>query len=228
MLNRQTSSHHLLLEMSRLHVPIPIPPNHLPCMNKVPKIKILEPSMANGLALSPFADFGKERVREEAVSPAKLVVVDIEGNGGGDWLTREARGAGQFRSLTTPRTRSGSAGQSFVVRKGDGGRLTMDHAKDVVHARRRIVEGHASMLWEVVLVGVAECAMMGTCRPMSSPYMFPTSAQQYSIIPTAPIIHHHLPLYQQRPYVPMSIQQLSSIPSDCFRSINQAPNPYRP
>jgi len=28
---------------------------------------------------------------------------------------------------------------------------------------------------------------MGTCRPMSSPYIFPTSAQQYSIIPTAPI-----------------------------------------
>ena len=57
------------------------------------------------------------------------------------------------------------------------------------------------------------------CRPMSSPYMFPTSAQQYSIIPIAPISHHHPPLYQQRPYVPMSIQRLSSIPSDCFRSI---------
>jgi len=31
---------HLLLEMSRLHVPIPVPPNHLPSMNEVPKIEI--------------------------------------------------------------------------------------------------------------------------------------------------------------------------------------------
>jgi len=95
----------------------------------------------------------------------------------------------------------------------------MDHAENIIDIRGRVVEGHASMLWVVVLVGVAECGMMGTCQPMSSPYMFPTSAQQYSIIPTAPIIHHHPPLYQQRPYVPMSIQQLSSTPGDCFRSI---------
>ena len=60
---------------------------------------------------------------------------------------------------------------------------------------------------------------MGTCRPMSSPYMFPTSAQQYSIIPTVPINHHCPPLYQQRPYAPMSIQRLLSIPSDCFKFI---------
>jgi len=53
--------------------------------------------------------------------------------------------------------------------------------------------------------------MMGICRPMSSHYIFPTLAQQYSIIPTAPIIHHCPPLYQQRPYVPMFIQWLSSI-----------------
>jgi len=38
----------------------------------------------------------------------------------------------------------------------------MDHAEDVVHTRRRVVKGHASMLWVVVLVGVAECGMMGT------------------------------------------------------------------
>ena len=39
----------------------------------------------------------------------------------------------------------------------------MDHAKDVVHTRVRVIEGHASVLWVVVLVGVAECGMMGTC-----------------------------------------------------------------
>jgi len=48
--------------------------------------------MTNGLALSPFTDFSKRGVREKAVCPAKLVVIDIESNGGGDWLTREARG----------------------------------------------------------------------------------------------------------------------------------------
>jgi len=33
---------------------------------------------------SPFADFGEKRVREEAVPPAKLVLVNVELNGGGD------------------------------------------------------------------------------------------------------------------------------------------------
>jgi len=149
--------------------------------------------------------FGKERVRKEAISPAELVAVDVEGDGGSDCLTREAGGTRQFGSLTTPRMRSRSTGWRLVMRRGDGGGLAMDHAKDIVHTRRRRVEGHASVLWVVVLVGVAECGMMGTCQPMSSPYMFPTSAQQYSIIPTAPIIHHRPPLYQQCPYAPMSI-----------------------
>jgi len=70
--------------MSQLHIPKPVPPNHLPCLNEVPKIKVLEPIMMNGLALSLFADFGERGVREKVVSPAKLVVVDVEGDGGGD------------------------------------------------------------------------------------------------------------------------------------------------
>jgi len=76
--------------------------------------------MTNGLALSPFADFGKRGVREKVLPPAKLVAINVEGDGGGDWLMREVRGTRQFRSLTTPRTRSGSAGQSLVVGRGDG------------------------------------------------------------------------------------------------------------
>jgi len=179
--------------------------------------------MANGLALSLSTDLSKKGIREKTISPAKLIAVDVEGDGGDDYLTREAGSTRRFWSLMTLRTRSGSTGRSLVVGRGDGGGLTMDHTKDVVHTGRRIVEGHASVLWAVVLVGVAECGMMGTCQPMSSPYMFPTSVQQYSIIPTTPIIHHHPPLYQQRPYAPMSIQWLSSIPSDCFRSINPQP-----
>ena len=125
-------------------------------------------------------------VREEAISPAELISIDIEGDGGGDRLTREAGSTRRFGSLTTPRTRGGSVGRSLVVRRGDGGRFPMNHAEDVVHTGRRVFKGHASVLWVVVLVGVAEWGMMGTCQPMSSPYMFPTSAQQYSIIPTFP------------------------------------------
>jgi len=79
-------------------------------MNKVPKIEVLEPIMVNGLALSLSADFSKERVREKAISPAKLVAIDVEGDGGSDCLTREAGGMRRFGSLTTPRTRSGSTG----------------------------------------------------------------------------------------------------------------------
>jgi len=66
--------------------------------------------MVNGLALSPSADFCEERVREEAISPAELVAVDVEGDGRGDWLTREAGSTRRSGSLTTLGTRSGSAG----------------------------------------------------------------------------------------------------------------------
>jgi len=113
--------------------------------------------MANGLALSLSADFCEERVREEVISPAELVSIDVEGDGGSDRLTREARSTRRLGSdrltrearrtrrlgsLTTPRTRSGSAGRSLVVRRRNDGGLPMEHAEDVVHMRRRIVEGH--------------------------------------------------------------------------------------
>jgi len=77
-------------------------------MDKVPQIEVLESIMANGLALSPSADLSKKRIREEAISPVKLVAVDVEGDGGSDYLTRGAGSARRFGSLTTPRTRSGS------------------------------------------------------------------------------------------------------------------------
>jgi len=101
--------------------------------------------MTNGLALSPSADFCKERVREEAISPAELVSVDVKGDGGGDRLTREARSTRRSGSLTTLRTRSGSAGRSFVVRRGDGGRFPMKHAEDIVHTGRRVIERHVKV-----------------------------------------------------------------------------------
>jgi len=72
--------------------------------------------MANGLTLSLSADFCEERVREEAISPAELVSVDVEGDGGGDWLMRETGSARWSGSLMTLGTRSGSmSGRTSVV-----------------------------------------------------------------------------------------------------------------
>jgi len=114
-------------------------------MNEVPQIEVLEPIVADSLALSSSTDLSKKRIRKEAISPAKLVTVDVEGNGGGDYLMREAGGTRRFGSLTTPRTRSGSTGRSLIMGRGDGGRLPMNHAKDVVHTRGRVIEGHSGI-----------------------------------------------------------------------------------
>ena len=57
---------------------------------------------------------------------------------------RETGSMRRFGSLTTPRTRSGSAGRSLVMGRGDGGRLPMNHTEDVVHTGGRVIEGHAS------------------------------------------------------------------------------------
>jgi len=155
-LDRQTSSHHFLLEVGQLHIPIPVPPNRLPGMNKVLQIEVLEPIVADGLALSSSTNLSEKRIREEAISPVKLVTIDVEGDGGGDCLTREAGGMRWFRSLTTPRTRSRSTGQSLVMGRGDGGGLPMDHTEDVVHTGRRVIEGHASLLWVVVRADLSD------------------------------------------------------------------------
>jgi len=92
-------------------------------MNKVSQVEILEPVMADRLALSSPTNLSKKRIREEAISPAKLVTIDVEGDGGGDCLTRKAGSTRRFGSLMTPRTRSRSMGRSLVMGRGDGGRL---------------------------------------------------------------------------------------------------------
>ena len=111
-------------------------------MDKVPQIEVLESVVADDLALSPSTNFSQKRIGEVTIPPAKLVTVDVEGDGGGDWLVRKAGSARRSGSLTTLGTRSRSAGRSLVVRRGDGGRLPMKHAKDIIHTRRRRVEGH--------------------------------------------------------------------------------------
>jgi len=114
-------------------------------MNKVSQVEILEPVVANGLALSSSTDLSKKRIGEEPISSAKLVAVDVKGNGGSDWLTRETGSMRRFGSLTTMRTRSGSTGRSLVMGRRDGGRLPMDHTEDIVHTRGRVIEGHAGI-----------------------------------------------------------------------------------
>jgi len=121
MIDRQTSSHHLLLEMSRLHVPVPVPPNHLPGVDEVPQIEVLEPIMVDGLTLGPSTNLSEKRIREITIPPTELVSIDVEGDDGSDYLTREARSTRRSGSLMAPRTRSWSAGWSLVVRRGDGG-----------------------------------------------------------------------------------------------------------
>jgi len=90
-------------------------------MDKVPQIEVLEPIMADSLTLGPSTDLSEKRVGKITISPAKLVTVNVEGDDGGDCLMRKAGSTGRFGSLMTPGTRSGSAGQSLVMRRGDGG-----------------------------------------------------------------------------------------------------------
>jgi len=112
-------------------------------MDEVPQIEVLESIMADGLALSSSTDLSKKRIGEVTIPPAKLVTVDVEGDGGGDQLTREAGSTRRSGSLTTLGTRSWSTGRSLVVRRRDGGGFPMKHAEDVVHTRRRVIKGHS-------------------------------------------------------------------------------------
>ena len=74
--------------------------------------------MTDGLALSSSTDLSEKRIREVAISPAKLVTIDVEGDGGDDWLTREAGSTRRFGSLMILRMRSGSTGRSLVMGRG--------------------------------------------------------------------------------------------------------------
>jgi len=125
-------------------------------MDEVPQIEVLESVMADSLALSSSTDLSEKRIGEVTIPPVKLVTIDIEGDGGGDCLTREAGSTRRSGSLMTLGMRSGGVGRSLIVRRGDGGRFPMKHAEDVVHTGRGVIKRHASMLWVVVLVGVAE------------------------------------------------------------------------
>ena len=90
-------------------------------MDEVPQIEVLESVMADSLALSSSTDLSEKRIGEVTIPPVKLVTIDVEGDDGGNCLTRVAGGTRRFGGLMTPRMRRGSAGRSLVVRRGDGG-----------------------------------------------------------------------------------------------------------
>jgi len=62
-------------------------------VDKVPQIEVLESVVADGLALSLSTNFSEKRIGEVTIPPAKLVTVDVEGDGGGNWLARKAGSA---------------------------------------------------------------------------------------------------------------------------------------
>jgi len=122
-------------------------------MDEVPQIEVLKPIMVDSLTLGSSTDLSKKRVGEITIPPTELVSVDVEGDDGSDCLMREARSMRRFGTLMAPRTRSGSAGRSLVVRRGDGGGFPMKHAEDVVHTGGRVIERHVNRLVRLVGVG---------------------------------------------------------------------------
>ena len=72
----------------------------------------------------------------------------------------------------------------------------MDHTEDIVHTRRRVIEGHASVLWVVVLVGVAEWWNDGD---------LPTNEQSLYVSHFgATILHHSHRAHKPSPPAPIS------------------------
>ena len=70
-------------------------------------------------------------------------------------------------SLLPLRTGCWSTGQGMAIGRRNNAVFPTDGAETV----RRGVKGHDNIMQLMVLVGVAEWGMIGTCRPMSSPYI---------------------------------------------------------
>ena len=105
--------------MSRLHVPEPVPPDHLPSVDEVPQIEVLEPIMTDGLTLGPSTNLSEKRIREIVIPPAKLVTVGIEGDSGSNCLTREAGGTRRFGGPDDPEDEKREYGPEPCSEKGE-------------------------------------------------------------------------------------------------------------
>jgi len=141
----QTPSDPLLLEMRSLHVMELPPPLHPTSDHQIPDVKILE---VLPLLLSAGLDVGQGGVRLEDVSPLVGILLMVKGDRLIPVFQGTVRVASSMRRLdTSTRTRGWNAGSGLLaMRRRDSGGLAIDGAKDVVNGFRSIVEGHDDSL----------------------------------------------------------------------------------
>jgi len=137
----QTPSDPLLLEMRSLHVMELPPPLHPTSNHQIPNIKILE---ALPLLLSAGLDVGQGGIRLEDVSPLVGILLMVEGERLVLVFQRTTREAGGMRRLDTPTRARGQNTRSnlLAVRRRDSGGLAVGGTEVLVDHRGRIVERH--------------------------------------------------------------------------------------
>jgi len=141
MVQLQTPSDPLLLEMGSLHVMELPPPLHPTGDHQIPDVKILE---ALPLLLSTGLDVSQGGVRLEDVSPLVGILLMVEGERlilVFQRTTREASGTRRLNAPTRARGRN-TRGNLLAMRRRDGGGLAVDGTKVLIDHRGRIVEGH--------------------------------------------------------------------------------------
>jgi len=140
----QTPSDPLLLEMRSLHVVELPPPLHPTGNHQVPNIKILE---ALPLLLSTGLDVGQGGVRLEDVSPLVGILLMVEGERLVLIFQRTTREAGRTRRLdaSTRVRRRNTRSDLLAMRRRDSGGLAVDGAEVLINYRGRVVEGHAGI-----------------------------------------------------------------------------------
>jgi len=128
----QTPSDPLLLEMRSLHVMELPPPLHPTGNHQIPDIKILE---ALPLLLSTGLDVGQGGVRLEDVPPLLGILLMVKGERLVLVFQRTMREAGGTRRLDAPtRVRGRNArGDLLAVRRRDSGGLAIDGAEVLVN-----------------------------------------------------------------------------------------------
>jgi len=144
MVQLQTPSDPLLLEMRSLQIMELPPPLHPTGNHQIPDIKILE---VLPLLLSVGLDVGQGGVRLEDVSPLMGILLMVKGERLVLVFQRTRREAGGTRRLDAPmRARGRNArGNLLAVRRRDGGGLAVDGAEVLVDHRGRIIEGHVGV-----------------------------------------------------------------------------------
>jgi len=136
----QTPSDLLLLEMRSLHVMELPPPLHPTGNHQIPDVKIFE---ALPLLLSAGLNIGQGGVRLEDVSPLVGILLLVEGERlilVFQRTTREASGARRLNAPTRARGQSVRSGL-LAMRRRNGGRFAIDYVEGVIETRR-IIEGH--------------------------------------------------------------------------------------